>query len=149
MWAARLPLKKIGKTIGSFHKITLSAACINSALCNVSDAVEPLVNQIRHEICASHTVHFDESSYPINGDTGWVWVATTGQGCLVMIQRSRGACVLLKYFGTFHGVAVADGWYAYRIFEILQRCWAHILREAKHLADRIRSHNAAHLYWDL
>ncbi len=146
LWSARLPLKKIGKTIKSFYGINLSTACINFALCNVSYAVEPLVNPIRGEICASQTVHFDESSYPINGDTGWVWVATTGQGCLVMIQRSRGASVLQKYFGTFHGVAVSDRWYAYNMFGIRQRCWTHILREVKHLLERTKSEMAANLH---
>jgi hypothetical protein len=109
------------------------------------DAVKPLVNQIRQEICTSQTVHFDETSYPVNGDTGWVWVATR-QICFVTVENSRGVSVLQKYFGTFHGIAVSDGWRAYRIFCILQRCWAHILREARHLAVRTKSETAVNLY---
>ncbi len=149
LWSARLPLKKIAKTIESFHKITLSTACINSALCNVSDAVEPLVNQIRREICTSQAVHFDETSYPVSGKTGWVWVATTDWSCFVTVEVGRGTYVLCKYFDEFCGVAVSDGWYAYNMFGIRQRCWAHMLREAKHLARRTESKDAAHLHRQL
>ncbi|MGI0045721.1 MAG: IS66 family transposase [Nitrosotalea sp.] len=146
LWSARLPLKKISKIIESFYNLKLSAACINSALCNASDAVEPLVNQIRDGICTSQTVYFDETSYPINGDTGWVWVATNQSSCFVTVEDSRGACILQKHFDTFSGVAVTDGWYAYGRFHVRQRCWAHILREARHLAERIKSDNAVRLH---
>ena len=35
-----------------------------------------------------------------------------------------------KVLPTFNGVAIVDGWKSYRYFSILQRCWAHPLREA-------------------
>jgi len=90
-------------------------------------------------------VKFDETSYSINGDTGWACVATTGQN-YITIEASRGAYVLQKHFGTFCGVAISDGWYAYKIFEMLQRCWAHILQEARHLSRRTKLEDAAQLY---
>lgn len=146
LWAARLPLKKIAKTIELLYNLRLSTACINSALRNTSDALEPLVNGIKHDVCSSDVVKFDETSYPVNGNTGWVWVATTEWSCFVSVEAERGTYVLQKHFDGFCGVAVSDGWYAYRMFEILQRCWAHILREAKHLSERTKSEMAASLH---
>lgn len=149
LWAARLPVKKIAKTIESFYNLKMSAACINNSLRNTSEAVEPFVEKTRQEICDSDVVKFDETSYSINGGKGWVWAAADHSNCFVTVERSRGRCVLQKYFDAFLGVAVTDGWNAYNKFSIRQRCWAHILREAKHLAARTESESAAHLYCQL
>ncbi len=54
--------------------------------------------------------------------------------------------MLQKYFGVFCGAAVSDGWHAYRMFKILQRCWTHILRKARHLSKRTKSEAAVQLY---
>lgn len=146
LWAVRLPLKKIAKTIELLYSLRLSAACINSALCNVSDAVRPVVDEIKKDVRGSSVVNFDETSYPINGNTGWVWVATTDRSCFVSVEAGRGAYVLQKHFDGFCGVAVSDGWYAYNMFGMRQRCWAHILREAKHMSERTKSDTASSLY---
>jgi len=146
LWSARLPLKKISKTIESLYNLRLSAACINSALLNTSDALEPLVDGIKRDICRSAVAKFDETSYPVNGKTGWVWVATTERSCFVAVESGRGTHVLCKHFDGFCGVAVSDGWYAYNMFGLRQRCWAHIMREAKHFSERLGSGRAEKLY---
>ena len=149
LWSARLPLKKISKIIELSYGLKLSAACVNSALCNTSYALEPLVNEIKHDICSSRVAKFDETSYPVNGKTGWVWIARTDWSCFVAVESGRGTYVLQKHFDGFCGVAVSDGWYAYNMFGLRQRCWAHILREAKHLSERTKSKDAAHLHHQL
>ncbi len=61
---------------------------------------------------------------------------------------SRGADVLERYFPKFRGVATVDGWKSYSYFRLLQRCWAHPLREAEILALRTKGkgkHEAEYL----
>ncbi|MDE1766293.1 MAG: hypothetical protein KGI27_08500 [Thaumarchaeota archaeon] len=64
LWAARLSLKKIAKTPELLYSLRLSTACVNSSLCNTSDALKPLVCIIKHDVCSSGAVNFDETSYP-------------------------------------------------------------------------------------
>jgi len=58
---------------------------------------------------------------------------------LVAIRKSRGKKVLEETLGKdFKGFIVCDGWKSYPNFtRHIQRCWAHLLREAKYLAERI------------
>ena len=58
---------------------------------------------------------------------------------LIVVRKSRGKRVLEEILGEgFDGVIVCDGWRAYPSYTgRIQRCWAHLLREAKYLAERI------------
>lgn len=146
LWSARITTRNIAKMIQSFYSIKLSASCINNSLYNTSLSLEPLVNEIRGNICDSKYTHFDETKYSINGDTGWMWTATNGNSCFITVENSRGRKVLLQHFDSFNGVAICDGWRPYEIFDKRQRCWAHILREAKHYFKKLETDNSASLY---
>ncbi len=76
------------------------------------------------------------------GDTGWIWAATTNNSCFITIENSRGRNVLEKHFDSFAGVAICDGWRPYEIFDKRQRCWAHILREAKYCSNKLETDNS-------
>ena len=75
---------------------------------------------------------------PVAGRKGWIWIAATEKYAFVQVAMSRGADVLERYFPKFRGVATVDGWKSYRYFQLLQRCWAHPLREAEILALRTK-----------
>ena len=53
------------------------------------------------------------------------------------------------HFNYFNGVAICDGWRPYEIFDKRQRCWAHILREAKYCSNKLETENSASLYVSL
>ena len=57
----------------------------------------------------------------------------SGDGAVLYVLRpGMGRDVLREVLPEFEGVIVCDGWKPYRVRSI-QRCWAHILREALHL----------------
>ena len=62
---------------------------------------------------------------------------------LYVIQDSRGADVLRKTLGNWNGVIVCDGWSAYKGYRV-QRCWPHIIREAKDFHERNPDNAAAY-----
>ena len=137
LWSdARLPPRKIGCILKAAYNLDLSAACINNALVNVSESLQPFVDGIMEEVNNSGSAGFDETSMPVNGDNAWAWAAVTEQCAFITIEDSRGASVLEKYFHAFDGIAIVDGWKAYNIFDKQQRCWAHITREAATIALR-------------
>lgn len=149
LWSARITLRNIAKMIESFYSLKISAGTINNALCNTSSALEPLAEQIKKDICNSKSAHFDETKYSIHGSTGWVWTGVNSNSCFVTVEKSRGAIVLQKHFSSFAGVAVCDGWVPYHIFKTRQRCWAHILREARHTSEKLETENSESLHYSL
>ena len=60
-----------------------------------------------------------------------------------MIRKSRHKKVIEEILGKqFRGIIVSDGWIAYKTFaDILQRCWAHLLRECDRLEDNYSDFN--------
>lgn len=149
LWSARITVRNIAKMIESFYYLKISAGTINNCLCNISASLEPFVNQIKAEICNSKSVHFDETKYSIHGSTGWVWTGVNDTSCFITVEKSRGSNVLQKHFSSFGGVAVCDGWMPYHTFEKKQRCWAHILREARYTYEKLETENSESLYLSL
>lgn len=128
---ARLPLRKISYSIESLYRLKLSAATIGHALEKVSDRLEPFNEKVRKGINRSKRANFDETTTPVAGRKGWVWIGATKKYAFVRVEMSRGSDVLKKYFSKFKGVAIVDGLNSYKqYFQLIQRCWAHILNEA-------------------
>ena len=139
LWSvARLPQRKISYVIESLYRLKLSAATVGHALETVSGSLEAFHAKVRKKINGSKRANFDETGMPVAGRMGWIWVAATKRHAFVQVAMSRGADVLERYFPKFRGVATVDGWKSYRYFRLVQRCWAHPLREAEILSLRLK-----------
>lgn len=139
LWSvARLPQRKISYAIESLYRLKLSPATIGHALENVSERLRSLHEKVRKKINRSRKANFDETGMPVAGRKGWIWIAATKKYAFVQVAMSRGSDVLQTNFPKFNGVAIVDGWKSYRYFKILQRCWAHPLREAEILVLRTK-----------
>jgi transposase len=94
---------------------------------------EELINKIRSSPC----VYADETSLRINGINNWIWIFVTQDAVLCVIRKSRSKKVVKEILGKdYQGIVVCDGWKSYAQFGFtLQRCWAHLLREAKDLKN--------------
>ncbi|MDG7000772.1 MAG: IS66 family transposase [Nitrososphaerota archaeon] len=137
LWSvARLPQRKISYVIETLYQLKLSPATVGHALEHVSEKLESLHERVRKKINRSRRANFDETGMPVDGKKGWIWIAATKKFAFVQVAMSRGSDVLQTYFPKFKGVAIVDGWRSYRYFPVLQRCWAHPLREAEILALR-------------
>ena len=146
LWsAARLPLRKISYLLESMYGISLSPATIWHSLQKVSDGLKGFQERVRKAVDRSGKANFDETGTPVAGKRGWIWVAATKTKALVLVAMSRGRDVLERHFPRFRGVAIVDGWKPYRFFRLIQRCWAHVLREAEVLTLRARNKEEAEL----
>ncbi len=139
LWSiARLPQRKISYVIDSLYHLKLSPATVGHALENVSERLESLHEMVRKKINKSKRANYDETGMPVAGKKAWIWIAATKRYAFVQVAMSRGRDVLEMYFPKFRGVAIVDGWKSYRYFPVLQRCWAHPLREAEVLVLRTK-----------
>lgn len=105
----------------------------------MAEGLEGFQEKVRKVVIRSKRASFDETGMPVGGKGGWIWVAATRRFAFVVIAMSRGKEVLEVHFPGFRGVATVDGWKLYGPFKTIQRCWAHLLREAEALLSSLRA----------
>jgi transposase len=133
----RLPHRKIADRFEQLHGLELSPASAWHATERAARAGRCEYDQIRAEIQRADVVHVDETGHKLDGEQTWIWTFRTDQHTLYAVRESRGSDVPEEVLGEdFDGTIICDGWTAYPAFSSnLQRCWAHILREAEDVAD--------------
>jgi transposase len=132
----RLPFDKISEQMEQQHGLPLSSATAFEITGRVSNDLQQEYRGVMSQIRASPVVNIDETSLKVDGVNYWLWVFTTSVNTLFVVRRSRGRKVLDEVLGSgFRGFIGCDGHKAYGSFsDCLQRCWAHLLREAEALA---------------
>ena len=133
----RLPHRKIADRFEQLHGLELSPASAWRATERAARAGRCEYDQIRAQIQQADVVHVDETGHKLDCDRIWIWTFRTDQHTLYAVRESRGSTVPEEVLGEdFDGIIICDGWTAYPAFSRnLQRCWAHILREAEDVAD--------------
>jgi transposase len=135
----RLPHRKIQDALGRMYGLAICPATILDLTRRAADAVQSQYDMILDRIRNASIVYVDETSIDVQGELHWIWIFTTSSEIFVVIRKSRGMKVLMEVLTRkFSGIIVCDGWKPYPKFtKCIQRCWAHLLRESKDLADKI------------
>lgn len=133
----RLPYRKIADRFEQLHGLELSGASAWHATERAARAGRCEYERIRQQIQETDVVHVDETGIKRDGEQAWIWSFRTEEHTLYAVRESRGHDVPAEVLGEdFAGTIVCDGWTAYPAFsKKLQRCWAHILREAEDVAS--------------
>ncbi len=130
-------MRKIPVFLETQNGISISAATVNNILGVVAASAESEFDSLRADISKCSRLFVDETSFSVLGKNWWVWIFHSGDKILIVIRKSRGSEVLKEILGAdWRGIINCDGWGAYGMLlnAILQRCWAHLLREAKDCA---------------
>lgn len=131
--------------------IRLSKAAVQKCLLSVSHMLEDDMKIIEKEISDSEFLHMDETTAIIDGKLGYIWIAVgTKDGMaysiLVKVAGGRGGAVIDCHFPYYHIPITVDGYSPYESrFNILQRCWAHILRDAKDVCSNGRQNHSLYV----
>ena len=80
----------------------------------------------------------DETSYSVNGKLFWVCTILNPQNgeTYFAVRDSIRANVLKELLPGWNGTVICDGWPPYGIFKKIHRCWAHPIREARHMSEK-------------
>jgi len=134
----RLPLRKAVSSLERHYGITITDVAVLNATENVALRLEKPYKGLIRKIRKAMVIYADETKIKVNGKTYWIWTFVTEKETLFVIRKSRAKKVIEEILGhKFNGVICCDGWKAYSQYTpYLQRCWAHLLREAKHLAEK-------------
>jgi len=124
-------LRRIQESLQDQYGFQISPKGIHDVLLRVGDALAPEYDRLLQRIRAARWLHTDETGMPVMGKNHWLWLFRTNQDdILAVIRPSRGKKVLEEILGTeFQGAMINDGYHSYRSMPIVQRCWAHLLRE--------------------
>lgn len=133
----RLPYRKVADRFDQLFELDLSAASAWHTTERVARAGRDEYERIRDRIRAADVIHVDETGLKLDGQQAWLWTFRAGEDVLFAIRESRGSTVIEEILGErFDGTIVCDGWTAYpAVTDVLQRCWAHLLREADDVAE--------------
>ncbi|MCX6665423.1 MAG: IS66 family transposase [Euryarchaeota archaeon] len=130
-------LRKIQDFLFYDNNFEISTKGIHDILLRVGDVCKISYEKSIEQIRNAAWVHIDETGVKINGEKFWLWIFRTNNNeILVVIHKSRGRTVLNEILGPdWDKPIVVDGWKAYWKYRIVQRCWAHLLREIDAFKD--------------
>lgn len=135
----RLPIRSIQRFLADLHGLQVSVGEIVGLLHRVAAQGAPTVRAIRDMARARAVVHADETGWREAGHNGYVWLLATPEGeRYVEFHRSRAGRVANNLLGEdFRGVVVSDFYGGYNDTPggQHQRCWVHLLRDLRTLAE--------------
>ena len=134
----RLPLRKTISAIERQYKTTLTSKTVYDIIKRVADKITPEYKSIMKKIRRATHLHIDETKIRIQGKTHWLWIFRSRKNIFFVIHKKRNRTVLDEILGyKYKGIIICDGLSAYEEYtKYLQRCWAHILRETKEMAEK-------------
>ncbi len=94
----------------------------------------PAEAELIQAVLDSDLLHADETSWPEHGRGLWLWVFIAATVTLYYLA-GRGKELVENVLDGFTGWLMTDGWMAYRDYLRRLRCWAHLIRKARGLAQ--------------
>lgn len=124
-------LRRIKDFASHLNSFDITPKGIQDAILRVGEACKDAYYGNIQKVRNAPWNHMDETGMRVLGKNYWLWIFRTPQDeVVVVIRPSRGQNVLRETLGEeINCAGVADGWRAYSIFPVLQRCWAHLIRE--------------------
>jgi len=134
----RVPVSLIRQLLSTVYDLDISKGEICELLHEVARLGKDEYGSILERVRGSPVVHGDETGWREDGVNGYVWSFSTPQLRFFTYNHSRGSCVVKEVLSEeFEGTLVSDFYGAYNIYDgIKQRCWVHLLRDLKALAEK-------------
>ena len=112
-----------------------------------AQTLTPHYEFLGRELQSAPVINADETGSNQNGKPEWLWGFFTATIAFFVFNGKRGGSILEKVLAGFHGIIGCDGWSTYKVFSekhglLLQRCWAHLIREVKFVCKDTELENA-------
>ncbi len=120
--------------------LSLSVGAIQQSFHESARACDPVMDKLSEELEREELLYADETPHKQAGEPLWLWVAM-GIATVIFFIGRRTKETFWKHIGAeFAGWLMADGYRAYRDYELRLRCWAHLIRKARSLAESFTPH---------
>lgn len=135
---SKMPLPDIVKYLRQHVGLTITEGGVSQMLARLARRTQATRSEIEQHIRSAAFVHMDETGWREDGEGHWGWLAGTPWASLFHIDPSRSRKVVDAILGEgFGGVLVTDFYSAYTSdpSQDHQWDWAHLIREAKKVAE--------------
>lgn len=147
----RVTLKSVADFFTNVTDISMSPPTVME-LCNRAvEKVTPIYDKIGQELQESPVANADETGSNQNGQPEWLWAFFTPFLAFFVFNQQRGGDIVERVLKNFKGILGCDGWATYSAFSkergiVLQRCWAHLIREVKYICKDKADLNDAYIW---
>ena len=131
----RLSVRYCREFMSELFGVSLSDGAISQSLHKSARAVAPAAEQIQQQVRQSDLAYSDERPHYQAGEFLWLWVVANAHSVFFSIGRRTKELFLGIIGHEFAGWLMSDGYLAYRYHEFRLRCWAHLIRKARALAE--------------
>jgi transposase len=121
-------------------------------LCNRAvEKAAPIYEDIHAKLQEASVANADETGSNQNGRSEWLWGFFTPFLAFFVFYKQRGGDIVENILKNFKGILGCDGWATYKVFSekqgiLLQRCWAHLIREVKSTCKDMEGLNDAYVW---
>lgn len=150
----RLPARKVTDTLNRTFLLDITHPTVLNIIQRVVKKAQFAYEQLKIKVKSFFNVYIDETSIKVQGEKFWIWIFTTLTTTLFVIRKSRHCKVVKEVLGeNFEGVINCDGWETYKTYKdsndkvLLQRCWAHAIREVEALAEKYKEAKPLHKWF--
>lgn len=127
-------IKDICRNIFGFH---ISTGAIQKVIDRSSQALLPAYNWIGDEVRRAQINYIDETSWFQHGKLRWLWTMVNDNAAFFKIHQNRNRVAFKELIADWNGILVSDGYGVYKKWAgARQTCLAHLIREARNLAER-------------
>jgi transposase len=125
---------------GELLGLSLSVGAIAQTFHESGRACAPVRPKIEAEVREAELVNGDETPHYEGNEFLWLWVLASATSVLFFIGRRTKELLQRRLGADFAGWLMADGYGAYREYQRRLRCWAHLIRKARALAETFTPH---------
>lgn len=118
--------------------IGVSLGTVDNCVHEAGEAVKEPVSTLKDQLPQQEKLNIDETGWKKAGEKRWLWTFVAPNFTFFHIAKSRGKRVLKEFLGEpFPGIITSDRFSSYRSYLAAgwQICLAHLIREAKGLAQ--------------
>jgi transposase-like protein len=115
--------------------LSLSVGVIDETLREAGRAAADLETELAKSIEEAVLLNIDETSWKEKGKSMWLWVFVSAQTVLYCIGARTLEMLDNVVTEAFKGMSMSDGYLAYRHLKNRCRCWAHLTRKLRGLAE--------------
>jgi hypothetical protein len=133
-----LTMPQIVAFLGRHAGLKITEGGISQMLSRLAVRTEAARVEIEQHVRQAPWANIDETGWREDGESSWGWLVRTPSASLFRIDKSRGRDVMEAMIGdAFAGVLVSDFLPVYTgdLATDHQWCWAHLIREAKRIAE--------------
>ena len=117
--------------------VPVSQGAVQKVLDRVSLAISEHYEALGEAVQNAPVNHIDETTWKRNKTLKWLWLMCNGATAFFMLHSSRSKAAFSALVKDWQGIVISDGYAVYRQWAHgRQTCLAHLIREARGLAER-------------